>query len=60
MYDKKHLPPGGKGNYFKLWYQMHFNQLYVETKIGRIIRVFPGGEQIVRMLRKMNNKVRRM
>jgi MoaA/NifB/PqqE/SkfB family radical SAM enzyme len=55
MYYKKPLPSGEKGSYFKLRYQLCL--FGVIDRGTRIIRLLPGGEQIICMLRKMRDTV---
>ena len=58
MIGNKPLPPGGKGNYFKLWCQLHLNDIIY--RVIRMLRVLPQGEQIIHMLIKIKGKVRRI
>lgn len=52
----KSLPPGGNGNYLKLWTRYSLAGpciRYLSSKMGRIIKDLPGGGNLFRQLRKM-------
>lgn len=52
----KYLPPGGKGDFIKLWSQYSLAWpcfRYLNSKIGIVIKYLPGGGKLFRKLRNM-------
>jgi len=53
---RKPLPPGGKGDYIKLWFRFNLTDpclSYLYSKVGGMIKDLPGGGNIFRKIRKM-------